>query len=183
MTARNASPERYATPARTRSVLVPEYWRFCSEAQYRGVRHRGCDFGNLAGRSFMQIAKARGWTGTVVYFDTVTAFTAMLWALVCHQSSRDHPTSDALMASGFSAEEVATMSRDALHAPASEIVLQSLHLRRLLSECCVQHMGGDTGSAGSGSYANGLQGWGTSGGSCFWNAHAPHSSACTGSHG
>ena len=81
----------------------------------------------------MQIAKARDWTGAVVYFDAITAFAAMLRALVCHQSSRDHPTSDALMASGFSAEGVATMSREALHAPASEIMLQSVHLRRLLS--------------------------------------------------
>ena len=43
-----------------RTRLVPEYWSFCSQAQYGGVRHRGCDFGNLAGRSFMMIAKARG---------------------------------------------------------------------------------------------------------------------------
>ena len=42
-----------------RTHLVPEYWSFCSQAQYGGVRHRGCDFGKLAGRSFMQIAKAR----------------------------------------------------------------------------------------------------------------------------
>ena len=80
------------------------------------------------------MAKARGWTGGVVYFEAITAFAAMLRALVCHQSSRDHPTSDALMASGFSAEEVVSMSREALHAPASEIMLQSLHLRRLLSD-------------------------------------------------
>ena len=87
-------------------------------------------------RSFMMIAKASGWVGAVVYFDAIAAFAAMLRALVCHQSSREHPTSDALMAvaSGFSAEEVATVSREALHAPASEIMLQSLHLRRLLSD-------------------------------------------------
>ena len=34
-----------------RTRLVPEYWSFCSQAQYGGVRHRGCDFGNLVGRS------------------------------------------------------------------------------------------------------------------------------------
>ena len=43
-----------------RTRLVPEYWSFCSHTQYGGVSHRGCDFGNLAGRSFMLIAKARG---------------------------------------------------------------------------------------------------------------------------
>ena len=59
----------------------------------------------------MQIGKARGWTGAVVYFDAITALAAMLRALVCHQCSRDHPTADALIASGFSADEVATMSR------------------------------------------------------------------------
>ena len=64
----------------------------------------------------MQFAKARGWTGAVVYFDAIAAFAAMLRALVCHQSSRGHPTSDALKASAFSAEEAATMSREALHA-------------------------------------------------------------------
>ena len=99
------------------------------------LRHRGCDFGNLAGRSFMQIAKARGWTGAVVYFDAITAFAAMLRAPVCHhQCSRDHPTAGALMASGFSADEVATMSREVLHAPAREKMPQSPHLRRLLSD-------------------------------------------------
>ena len=113
-----------------RTHLVPEYWRFCSQAQYGGVRHHGCDFGNLAGRSVMQIAKARGWTGAVVYFDATTAFASMLRALVCHQCSRDHPTTEALMAAGFSAE-VAAMSREALQAPASEVMLQSPHLRRL----------------------------------------------------
>ena len=51
-----------------RTHLVPEYSSFCSQTQYGGVRHRGCDFGNLAGRSFMQIAKARGWSGAVVFF-------------------------------------------------------------------------------------------------------------------
>ena len=30
-----------------RTHLVPEYWNFCSKAQYGGVKHRGCDFGNL----------------------------------------------------------------------------------------------------------------------------------------
>ena len=64
-----------------RTRLVPEYWSFCSRAQYGGVRHRGCDFGNLAGRSFMQIAKARGWSSAVVFFDAVTAFASMLRAL------------------------------------------------------------------------------------------------------
>ena len=38
------------------------------------------------------------------------------------------------MASGFSAEEVATMPLEALHDLASEIMPQSLHLRRLLSD-------------------------------------------------
>ena len=42
-----------------RTHLIPEYWSFWSQAQYGGVRHRSCDFGNLAGRSFMQVAKAR----------------------------------------------------------------------------------------------------------------------------
>ena len=66
-----------------RTRLVPEYWSFCSQTQYGGVRHRGCDFGNLAGRSFMMIAKARGWSCAVVFFDAVTAFASMLRALVC----------------------------------------------------------------------------------------------------
>ena len=57
-----------------RTRLVPEYWSFCSQTQYGGVRHRGCDFGNLAGRSFMMVAKARGWSCAVVFFDAVTAF-------------------------------------------------------------------------------------------------------------
>ena len=56
-----------------RTHLVPEYWSFCSQTQYGGVKHRGCDFGNLAGRSFMQIVKARGWSGAVVFFDAITA--------------------------------------------------------------------------------------------------------------
>ena len=89
---------------------------------------------NLAGRSFMQIAKARGWTGAVVYFDTVTAFASMLRALVCHQCSRDHPTTEALMATDFTADDVAAMSREAMQALASETMLQSPHLRRLLSD-------------------------------------------------
>ena len=70
-----------------RTHLVPEHWRFCSEAQHGGVRHRAYDFGNLAGRSFMQIAKTRGWTGAVVYFDAITAFAAMLRAW-CATSAR-----------------------------------------------------------------------------------------------
>ena len=78
-----------------RTHFVPQYWRFCSEAQYGGVRHRGCDFGNLGGRSF----------------DAITAFAAMHRALVCHQCLLDHPTADALMASGFSADEVACLAR------------------------------------------------------------------------
>ena len=81
----------------------------------------------------MQIAKARGWTGAVVYFDAVTAFASMLRALVCHQCSRDHPTTEALMATSFSAEDAAAMSREAMQAPASETAA-SPHLRRLLSD-------------------------------------------------
>ena len=117
-----------------RTCLVPEYWSFCSQAQYGGVRHRGCDFGNLAGRSFMQIAKAGGWSSAVVFFDAVTAFASMLRALVCQQSSRDHPTNEALMASGFSAGEVAAMSHEARQAPVCDAMLRSPHLRRLLSD-------------------------------------------------
>ena len=117
-----------------RTHLVPEHWSFCSQTQYGGVRHRGCDFGNLAGRSFMQIAKVRGWSGAVVFFDAITAFASMLRALVCQQCSRDHPTTEALIASGFSADEVAAMTREAMQAPASETMLRSPHLRRLLSD-------------------------------------------------
>ena len=91
-----------------RTHLVPENWSFCSEAQYGGVRHRGCDFGNLAGRSFMQIAKARRCSG--------------LWHV-----TRVRVTTQRMMHRW-------PMSREALHAPASEIMLQSLHLRRLLSD-------------------------------------------------
>ena len=43
-----------------RTCLVPEYWSFCSQAQYGGVRHRGCDFGNLAGRSFHADCESQG---------------------------------------------------------------------------------------------------------------------------
>ena len=111
--------------------------------KYRALRSTA----EWQGWTFMQIAKARGWTGAVVYFDAITAFAAMLRALVCHQCSRDHPTTDALMASGFSV------------------------------------VGGYAGSAGRGGYASWLQGWRTSGGSCFWYAHAAHSPACTGSRG
>ena len=93
-----------------RTRLVPEYWSFCSQTQYGGVRHRGCDFGNLAGRSFMMIAKARGWSCAVVFFDAVTAFASMLRALVCQQSPRDCPTFETLLATGFSPEEIATMT-------------------------------------------------------------------------
>ena len=75
----------------------------------------------------MQIAKARGWAGAVVNFDAVTAFASMLGALVCCLCSRDHPTTEALMATGFTADDVAAMS-------ASETVLQSPHIRRLLSD-------------------------------------------------
>ena len=102
-----------------------------------------------------------------MYSVAITAFAAMLRALVCHQSSRDHPKNNALMASGFSAEEVAAMSREALHAPASEMMLQSLHLRRLLSDAL-----SNTWAA-----TQGVQE------ACFWSAHAPHSSARAGSHG
>ena len=69
-----------------RTHLVPEHWSFCSQTQY------GCDFGNMAGRSFMQIVKARGWSGAVVFFDAITASASMLRALVCQQCARDHPT-------------------------------------------------------------------------------------------
>ena len=117
-----------------RTRLVPEYWSFCSQNQNGGVRHRGCDFGNLAGRSFMQIVKARVWSGAVVFFDAITAFASMLRALVCQQCARDHPTAEALIASGFSADEVGVMSREAMQAPASETMLQSPHLRRFLSD-------------------------------------------------
>ena len=82
----------------------------------------------------MQIAKATGWTGAVVYFDAVTAFASILRALECHQCSRDHPTTEALMATGFTADDVAAMSREAMQAPASETMLQSPHIRRLLSD-------------------------------------------------
>ena len=155
-----------------RTHLVPEYWSFCSQAQYGGVRHRGCDFGNLGGRSFMQIAKARGWTGAVVYFDAVTAFASMLRAL-CHQCSRDHPTTEALMATGFSADDVAAMSREAMQAPASETMLQPPHLRRLLS---------DDLSNTKGCYARRWQLRDEDprlvGRSCIWYAHAAHLAAC-----
>ena len=117
-----------------RTRLVPEYWSFCSQAEYGGVRHRGCDFGNLAGRSFMMIAKARGWSCAVVYFDAVTAFASMLRALVCQQSSRDCPTHEALLATGFSPDEIAAMSHEARQAPVCDIMLKSPHLRRLLSD-------------------------------------------------
>ena len=53
---------------------------------------------------------------------------------VRHQCSSDHPTTEALMATGFSADDVAAMSREAMQAPASETMLQSPHLRRLLSD-------------------------------------------------
>ena len=96
-----------------RTRLVPEYWRFCSQAQYGGVRHRGCDFGNLAGWSFMMFSKARGWSCAVVFFDAVTVFASMLRALVCQQSTRDCPTYEALLATGFSPEEIAVMSQEA----------------------------------------------------------------------
>ena len=56
-----------------RAHFVPECRRFCLEAEYGGVRRRGCDSGNLAGRSFLQIAKARGWTGAVVYPSVTSA--------------------------------------------------------------------------------------------------------------
>ena len=115
-----------------RTRLVPEHWSFCSQAQYGGVRHRGCDFGNLAGRSFMMIAKARGWSSAVVFFDAVTAFASMLRALVCQQSSRDRPTNEALLATGFSPDEIAAMSHEARQAPVCDIMLRSPHLRRLL---------------------------------------------------
>ena len=111
-----------------RTRLVPEYWSFCSQAQYGGVRHRGCDFGNLAGRSFMMIAKARGWSSAVVFFDAVTAFASMLRALVCR------PTDEALLATGFSPDEIAAMSHEARQAPVCDIMLRSPHLRRLLSD-------------------------------------------------
>ena len=35
------------------------------------------------------------------FFDAVTAFASMLRALVCQQSSRDCPTYEALLATGF----------------------------------------------------------------------------------
>ena len=117
-----------------RTRLVPEYWSFCSQAQYGGVRHRGCDFGNLAGRSFMMIAKAREWSCAVVFFDAVTAFASMLRALVCHQSPRDCPTVETLLATGFSPEEIAAMSQEARQAPVCDAMLRSPHLRRLLSD-------------------------------------------------
>ena len=114
--------------------LVPEYWNFCSQAQYGGVRHRGCDFGNLAWRSFVKIAKARGWSCAVVFFDAATAFASMLRALVCQQSSRDCPTDEALLATGFSPDEVAAMSHEAKQVPACDVMSRSPHLRRLLSD-------------------------------------------------
>ena len=90
------------------------------------------------------------------------------------------PTSDALMASGFSAEEVATMSREALHALASEIMPQSLHLRRLLSDALPNTWAATQGVQEVAATRRSSKGWRTSGGSCFCNAHAPHSSACVG---
>ena len=117
-----------------RTRLVPEYWSFCSQAQHGGVRHRGCDFGNLAGRSFMMIVKARGWSCAVVFFDAVTAFASMLRALVCQQSPRDCPTFETLLATGFSPDEIAAMSQEARQAPVCDTMLRSPHLRRLLSD-------------------------------------------------
>ena len=107
-----------------RTRLVPEYWSFCSQAQYGGVRHRGCDFGNLAGRSFMMIAKATGWSCAVVFFDAVTAFASMLRAPVCQQSPRDCPTFETLLQ--CLKRRGKPLCVDAM--------LRSPHLRRLLSD-------------------------------------------------
>ena len=82
----------------------------------------------------MMIAKARGWSCAVVFFDAVTAFASMLRALVCQQSSRDCPTYEALLATGFSPDEIAAMSQEARQAPVCDTMLRSPHLRRLLSD-------------------------------------------------
>ena len=144
--------------------LVPEY---CS-------LNRGCDFGNVADRPSCR--SARGWTGAVVYFDAVTACASMLTALVCHQSSRDHPTTEALMATGFSAD-VAAMSHEAMQAPASETVAITTPSSASV-RCSVQYVGSHARGAGGGSYATRIQGWRTLGGSCIWYAHAEHLAAC-----
>ena len=80
------------------------------------------------------IAKARRWSCAVVFFDAVTAFASMLRALVCHQSPRDCPTFETLLATGFSPEEIAAMSQEARQAPMCDAMLRSPHLRRLLSD-------------------------------------------------
>ena len=90
-------------------------------------------FGNLAERSFMQIAKARSWTGAIVYFDVVTAFAAMIRAFVCHQEPQDHLAATALVAVGFTLEEVDAIASEAQKAPASDDMLRSTRLRRLLA--------------------------------------------------
>ena len=56
----------------------------------------------------MMIAKARGWSCAVVFFDAVTAFASMLRALVCHQSSSDCPSYEALLATVCGATPFAT---------------------------------------------------------------------------
>ena len=135
-------------------------------------------FGNLAGRSFMQIAKAKGWTGAVVYFHAVTAFASMLRALVCHQCSRDHPTTEALMATGFTADDVAAMSREAMQAPAERNDAAITHLRRLLSDALSNAWAAAQGVQEVAATRRGSKAGEPLDRSCIWCTHEAHLAAC-----
>ena len=103
----------------------------------------------------------------------------MLRALVCQQSSRDRPTNEALLATGFSPDEIAAMSHEARQAPVCDIMLRSPHLRRLSDTLSTTWAATQEGVKEVAATRRGITGWRTAGRSGLWNAHATDSGACS----
>ena len=78
---------------------------------------------------------------------------------MCQQSSRDCPTYEALLATGFSPDEIAVMSQEARQAPACDTKLRSSNLRRLLSDTLSNTWAATQGVKEAGCYATWIKGW------------------------